>query len=417
MVAMIFPIGSLLLGTAFLLLGTGLLNTLLALRGSIEAYSDPVLGLIMSGYFIGFFFGTFLALPMIRRIGHIRTFASCAALLACFSLLHAILIDSFAWFVLRVATGIVLVSLYTVIESWLNGQTPAEQRGRVFAIYMVVNLSALAASQGLLVFASPSTFILFSVTAIFICVSLVPVTWTRMSPPELQEVSRIKVRRIRKLAPVAIAAVVFSGFAMGAFWGLAPVYAERIGLEREAIAWFVSITILGGVLLQYPLGRYSDSHDRRKVIFFSSFIATVAALVMAALSFAGPWVMLAALLYGSMAFATYPLAVAHLMDHLENDEILGGGSTLLLLYGLASAVGPALAGVLMGYIGAQALPLFFAATQACLVLYIVFRLSVRKRLDPDSPSPFVAMVRTTPTVLEMLPEDEQVQESLDLPEP
>lgn len=414
MATMILPIGTLLLGTAFLLLGTGLLNTLLALRGNLEAYSDPVLGLIMSGYFIGFFLGTFLALPMIRRIGHIRAFASCAALLACFSLLHAILVDSIAWFLLRVATGIVLVSLYTVIESWLNGQTPAEQRGRVFAIYMVVNLSALAASQGLLVFASPSSFVLFSIAAIFVCVSLVPVTWTRMVQPEIQQVSRIKIRRIRELAPVAIAAVVFSGFAMGAFWGLAPVYAERIGLERHSIAWFISITILGGVLLQYPLGRYSDTHDRRKVIFFSSAIAAIAALAMAALSFAGPWIMLAAFVYGSMAFATYPLAVAHLMDHLDNGEVLGGGSTLLLLYGLGSAIGPALAGRLMGSLGAQALPLFFAITQASLVLYIIFRLSVRKRLSPDSPSPFVAMVRTTPTVLEMLPEDEQVQERLDL---
>lgn len=414
---MILPISALLLGTAFLLLGTGLLNTLLALRGSLESYSEPVLGLIMSGYFVGFLFGTFIALPMIRRIGHIRAFASCAALLACFALLHAIWIDSFTWFVLRVLTGTMLVCLYTIIESWLNGQTPTEQRGRVFAIYMIVNLGALAASQGLLLLASPSGFVLFSIVAIFVSISLVPITWTRMAQPEMLEISSIKFSRIRSVAPVSIAAVVFSGFAMGAFWGLAPLYAERIGLDRESIAWFVSITIIGGVLLQYPLGRYSDTHDRRKVIFFSSLIAAIAAVAMVMLSFAGPWVMLAALVYGSMAFATYPLAVAHLMDHLDNDEILGGGSALLLMYGATSALGPAIAGQLMGSLGPHALPLFFAVTQACLVLYIIVRLGVRKRLDPDSHAPFIAMVRTSPTVLEMLPEDEQVQECLNLPDP
>lgn len=412
----ILPISSLLLGTAFLLLGTGLLSTLLALRGSLEAYSEPVLGLIMSGYFIGFLFGTFIALPMIRRIGHIRAFASCAALLACFSLLHAIWIDSAVWFVLRVLTGTVLVCLYTIIESWLNGQTPTEQRGRVFAIYMIVNLAALATSQSLLLLASPSSFILFSVAAICVSISLVPVTWTRMAQPGVMQISRIKLSRIRSIAPVSIAAVIFSGFAMGAFWGLAPLYAERIGFDRESIAWFISITIIGGILLQYPMGRYSDTHDRRKVILLSSLIATIAAIAMTMLSFIGPWVMLAALIYGSMAFATYPLAMAHLMDHLDNSEVLGGGSTLLLIYGAASALGPIIAGQLMGSLGPHALPLFYAVNQACLVVYIIVRLNIRKRLDPNSPEPFVAMVRTSPTILEMLPEDEQVQLDLQIPE-
>ncbi|PKO52449.1 MAG: MFS transporter, partial [Betaproteobacteria bacterium HGW-Betaproteobacteria-21] len=46
MIPHLIPIGALLAGIALLLLGTGLLNTVLALRGSLEGYTDATLGLI-----------------------------------------------------------------------------------------------------------------------------------------------------------------------------------------------------------------------------------------------------------------------------------------------------------------------------------------------------------------------------------
>ncbi|MEE4464409.1 MFS transporter, partial [Azotobacter chroococcum] len=77
MLSQIAPIGSLLGGVALLLLGNGLLNTLLTLRGVAEGYSTGLLGLLMSGYFVGYLLGTWLTVPLIRRIGHIRAFACC----------------------------------------------------------------------------------------------------------------------------------------------------------------------------------------------------------------------------------------------------------------------------------------------------------------------------------------------------
>ena len=62
MLKLIFPIAALLLAVALLLLGTGLLNTLVAVRAGLEGYSDGLIGVIMSGYFVGFFIGTFLQL-------------------------------------------------------------------------------------------------------------------------------------------------------------------------------------------------------------------------------------------------------------------------------------------------------------------------------------------------------------------
>src|SRR5690606_38155422 len=114
---------------------------------------------------------------------------------------------------------------------------------------------------------------------------------------------------------------------------------------------------------------------------------------MALLALFGHWILLAAVLYGSAAFAIYPLAVAHLMDEIEGYEILAGGSALLLIYGLGCALGPAIAGQLMQSLSHLALPVFFAVTHAVLALYIVYRLSVRKARTVLEPTPFTAMVR------------------------
>ncbi|MEZ5528645.1 MAG: MFS transporter [Porticoccaceae bacterium] len=412
MLTLIVPICALLTGIGLLLLGTGLLNTLLALRGGMEGYTDSVMGIIMSGYFIGFIVGTFLALPLIKRIGHIRAFAFCAAFTSCFALLHVVYINPVSWFLLRVATGTTLVILYTVIESWLNGQTASSQRGKVFAVYMIVNLVALAATQQFLRLAGADSFLLFALAAIFISTSVASVTWTRMVQPEVNDVTRMKLAAIWKVAPVAVAGALFSGLAMGAFWGLGAVFASRVGLDATGVATFMSLAILGGAVFQYPLGRYSDSQDRRRVLLQVSAAGALGALLLAALSFAGGWLLLAGVIYGGLAFAIYPVAVAHLVDHLEPAQILPGGSTLLLLHGAAAAVGPALAGVLMELIGPQALPLYFLLMQMGLALFTARKLTVKVVDEAENPSHFVAMVRTTPTALEMHPEEPIEEEKL-----
>ena len=54
------------------------------------------------------------------RVGHIRVFAAFASIASIVILMHSILINPFTWFILRVITGISMVSIYTIAESWLN---------------------------------------------------------------------------------------------------------------------------------------------------------------------------------------------------------------------------------------------------------------------------------------------------------
>jgi MFS family permease len=406
--SLIAPISSLLSGVALLLLGNGLLNTLLTLRGAAEGYSTGMLGLIMSGYFVGFLLGTWLAIPLVRRVGHIRAFAFFSALAAISALLHILLVNPWAWLGLRVLYGLALVSLYMVIESWLNAQVPSENRGQVFAIYMMVNLGALAAAQQLLNLSSPSDFVLFVLAALLISTALMPMTLTRQAQPSLPETMHVDLRQLLRVAPVAIAAAALSGLALGGFWGMAPVYASLSGFDTSGVGMLMTATILGGALLQLPIGHYSDRHDRRKVLLWVVLLAVLVALSMTLLP-TGPWLLAAIFVWGGLTFAIYPIAVAQMVDQLHSDEILAGSSGLLIANGIGSVCGPLLAGLLMQQFGPHALPLFFALTLSLLAAYTFYRLRHVTDLVSEPHGHFMPMLRTSQAVLELIPESPFVE--------
>lgn len=406
MFSTIIRLSALLSGVALLLLGSGLLGTLLGVRGSIEGYDDQVLGLIMSGYFLGFFLGTFLAPAAIRRMGHIRAFSFYGALFASSVLLHAIWVEPFAWGLLRIGTGIAVVGLYTVIESWLNAAVESAQRGRVFAVYMGINLGALALGQQLLRLAPVESFALFSLAAILVCVAMLPVSATRMVQPVMPPAARIGAPRLFRIAPAAAAGALFSGLSIGTLWGLGPVYAGRLGLGVDGVATFMTITIIGGAVLQWPIGRLSDSGDRRHMLALACVGAALAAGLAMFLSSPAAWLLYAVFfVYGGLSFAVYPVAVAHLLDHVPPEDLLAACSTVLLLHGIGAALGPALAGFAMLRLGAQAFPGYLMLVHLLLALYVFTRLFARQR-EVRGEGHFHPMLRTSPTAMEMLPEVE-----------
>lgn len=396
---------ALLLGVALLLTGSGLLGTLLAVRGGLAGFDARTLGLIMSGYFAGFFVGTFFAPPLIRRIGHIRAFAFYASLAAIAVLLHPLWMNPWGWGLLRLVTGIALVGLYTVIESWLNAEPDARRRSRVFSLYMMINLSALALGQVLLTAGDASAPAMFTLTAILVCAAVMPVATTRLAQPEVPQVPRLKLHTLYQLAPVATIAAALAGLAMGGFWGLLPVYAQQIGQDADGVAMFMLTAIAGGALLQWPIGRISDGHDRRIALVVTSVLAAGIAIAAAIPAVQAHSRVLFALffVYGGLAFALYPFAVAHMLDYLPREHMLSGCSSLLLINGVGSAIGPALAGGAMQKFGPAALPLYFALMLLALAGFTLARL-LRFRRERTHPAPFRPMVRTTPAALELMPE-------------
>lgn len=402
------PISAILSSVALLLLGNGLLNTLLPLKAADQGYSTALIGVMMSAYFAGFACGTFVSGRLIQRVGHIRTFAFCAAICASMVLLHSMWINAWAWMVLRFVYGLAFVTLMTVIESWLNARTGSADRGKVFAVYMVVNLGAIAVAQQFLRLDGEETFQLFIIAAIFLCWALLPITVTRRPQPEVPKRAKSSLKALVRFAPLPVASAALSGLAMGAFWGMAPLYASKLGFDFAGVGLLMSVTIVGGAILQIPVGRFSDRHDRRKVLASVALLAALVAILMALLSDQGLLLVLF-FIWGGMSFSLYPLAVAQLLDQLHPDEVVSGTTDMLVLHGAGAAVAPLLAGAIMNVIGPQGLPLYIALVLAALTMFATREIRRVSVLTAGEHAHFEPMVQTSHEVLEMI-EKEQTQD-------
>jgi MFS family permease len=395
---------SLLASVALLLAGNGLLGLLVVVRAGAAGFGPTATGWLMSGYFAGFFLGTFTAMPLIRRVGHIRSFSILGVVAAVSAMLYPIWMHPQAWIGLRILTGMALVGLCTVLESWLNTQGNPAQRSRLFSAYMMVSLLALSAGQLLINSQPAGSYVLFSTVAILVSLAVVPIAMTRLPQPVLVEAPRVMLADTARQAPAAALGALLAGLVLGGFWGMGPAFAAGIGLTRGQVSVFMSVAILGGALMQWPIGRASDRHDRRSALALSAGLASLVAVAMALEPVASlPWVGFEVFLLGGLVFALYPLCVAHLLDHLPSRSVLSGCSALLLINGIGAALGPVMFGALMAHYGARALPLGFALLLALLALFSGGRRMLRARALPR-PARFRTMLRTTPVALSLLPE-------------
>lgn len=126
----LFSIAAILLSTAFLLVGNGLMSTLTPLRAQLDGFSGITIGAMGSFYFAGFVIGCFAGPRLLARVGHIRTFAVGAALTAATVLLQALFLEPLVWFLVRAAFGFCAACVFM---AWKAGSTTVPPTRRVGA--------------------------------------------------------------------------------------------------------------------------------------------------------------------------------------------------------------------------------------------------------------------------------------------
>lgn len=388
-------VSALLLSVAILLVGNGLQGTLIGIRAGIEAFSPPALGVVAAAYYLGFSFGCLSGSWFIRRVGHIRTFAVLASVASASALIHALLVTPLTWALLRIVTGVCLAGLYMVIESWLNGRVDNRQRGGLLAIYMIVNFGGAAAGQQLLRVADPASFELFVLSSVLISLALVPVALTTSVAPAPVVTGRLNLVALYRMSPLGSMTTFGAGLSNAAFWGLAPLYGLKVGLDTGRIATLMSVIVIGGVALQWPVGRLSDRFDRRHVIAATT---TLLAAVSVALCVIAPddwWLLLSgAFVFGGFSLTLYSLAVAHTNDHTGGTDLVQVSAGLLLMFGAGSVLGPIVAGYAMQAFGPAALFAYVAAVATGMTLFALYRMTRREAVPLDNQTGFVAVPPT-----------------------
>lgn len=394
---------ALFLGIALLMLGNGLQGTLLGLRATLEGFPTLVTGLVMSGYYTGFLAGSTVTPMLVKRVGHIRVFAALASLASTSALIHAVFLEPIVWIAMRLLTGFCFAGLYVVAESWLNNMADNTTRGQLLSVYMVIVFGSIACGQFLLNLADPGSFELFILISVLVSFALVPISLTPHPMPDFTTPANLSLKRLYKISPLGVIGSLGVGTAQGALFGMGAVYAKSIGLSLGEIAWFMAIIVIGGVVFQWPAGHLSDKFDRRRIITLITFSAAAIACVIVFLPTTSSWVLFPLVcLFGGLCLPLYSLCIAHTNDYLEPEQMVAASSSLVLIGGIGSSVGPLMVSALMSGIGPAGFFWFLAAIQASIGVFAIWRMGIRKAKPLEEQGHYAAIpFRTSPVVAAM----------------
>ena len=415
------PFRALYFASLMMLIGSGLLSTYLALRLAADHVDSLWVGALMAANYFGLVLGGKIGHRLIARVGHIRAYSACAGIVGAAVLGHGLVDWLPAWLFLRVIVGLGMMCQYMVIESWLNEQAEAKQRGIVFSGYMIASYLGLVLGQLILVMHPGLGLELLMLVALCFALCLVPVALTQRIHPAALHPAPMEPRFFIKRVPQSLSTVLGAGLIVGSFYGLAPLYASQQGLSTEQVGLFMGSCIFAGLLVQWPLGWLSDRYDRALLIRCFAFSLALAALPLAIMKQVPLEVLfIAGFLCSLVQFCLYPLAVAFSNDHVEGDRRVSLTAMLLVTYGVGASIGPLVAGVLMKLFGSQMLYAFFSFFALVLVWRIRPKAVTNLHQVDDAPLHHVAMpdsMSSSPLVACLDPRvDEQVvQEQMQNP--
>lgn len=393
----------------------GAQGSLLGIRAELEGFDTLATGLLMSGYYLGFLLGSLRAPAIIQRVGHVRAFAALTALASMTILVHSVIVDPWTWGVMRLLTGFAVSAIYVVAESWLNQAADNRTRGQLLSLYMITMLAGLSGGQFLLNISDPRSFELFTLISILISLAAIPILLTATPMPPFAAARPVSVVTLYRVAPTGLVGSFLINACYAMALGMGAVYASRMGMRVSEISLFIAVLLIGGMLMQWPLGKLSDRMDRRTVIAGAAFAALIFAVASALVGVSGGvGYLLLALLFGGSCFPLLALYLALTNDQLEADQAVGASSALLLVGGVGASIGPFMVSLAMDSWGPSSFFWSLAAMAGLMTAHAVYKRLTDPFTTSTEPSSFQmqAPFPVGSVLMDPLPEDAQQAEPL-----
>lgn len=383
---------------------SGFFLTFLSL--AMHKHDEPplMIGAMTGVFYAGLVCGSFRIEAFITRVGHIRAFSTFASLLAVISLLHGIFYNMPLWLVLRFITGFGTAGIFVVIESWFLCGTTASIRGRMLSLYMITFYAAEALGQLLINIKTHNALLLYGIAAMLCSLSVIPLAMTRTSTPELTEASNMSLKTLCKKTTSSVFGCFFAGMILSATYALLPILSSEIYHNTSNTSVFMFCFIIGGMLLQYPVGRFSDRLDRRLTVIMICFFAIICSvLLMYAIT--SYYLALALItLFGGLATTIYPVCISYACDSLDTKNIVAGIQGLLLSYSIGSMIGPFIAPFFMHDLNETNIFVYFIIMFGLTAILFAWRKTQTQ--SPPQEEPFQVMRQTTPVLANIDPRAE-----------
>lgn len=304
----------------------------------------------------------------IRRIGHIRAFAIFASMNSAAIIAQSLVLDIPTWTCLRFAIGVCAAGLFVVIESWLLLLSTIQTRGKLLSLYG----RHLRLTRSRPIHSQPHALgkprPLCHIRAPLLSLCHPRLRDEKRRPQYSEDTSVMTIFHIAKKCPFGVTGCLLAGMILSAFYSLGPVFAEKTLGSISQVSAFMGYTILGGLVLQWPLGHLSDIFDRLKMVLL---VAMILVCITTALFFSLPYTYLIALsiLFGGFSFTLYPLSITFTSDHFHSSKIVSVTSALYAVYGFGSIIGPLVSPLFMYMTRPSGLFLYDTLLTVCLIVF------------------------------------------------
>lgn len=399
-----------LLSLFILTLGSGLLMTLLPLRLHAAHASVMVIGANTAAYYAGLVIGSFRIERFIQRVGHIRAFSAFASAFAVICLLQGLWPNPWFWVATRLVGGFCTAALFIVIESWLLAVSTINTRGQILAFYMIALYGAQAFGQLLLVTSPLKSLVPFILISMLASLAVIPLAMTKAVTPECQAPSTLTIKKLYRLSASGLLGSFASGLLLSVVYGLLPLFFAQLHLSVHKIAILMAAIIFGGMCLQYPIGRLSDTFDRRIMLIIMSLLTATTSLLLLLFVRDMHWAISLTLgfLLGGTVFTLYPLSISLASDNVNPNDIVAATQSLLLIYSIGATVGPLIATVFMHTITyGYGLLTYLLIIPLLLAAFLLWLKSTRTVLPDGYPQAFVSVPQTTPISAELDPRTDE----------
>lgn|GEM_PF-218283 len=406
------PIIAPLISTVLFMLGSGYLTTFISIRMSESGHSAQAIGMVASAFYIGLVIGGFQISKLIVKIGHLRVFTIFVGIFNTVCLLHILSDNVYLWFVLRFIAGMALSGFYITVESWLLECSNATNRGTTLGLYMIALSTAQAFSQLLLQKYKVMSLYPFIIITTLLSLSIIPVAVAKNKKAQDHEIELVSLSSLSKVASSSLAICLVSGLFLSVIYSLLPVFFNGLTEDSEKTSYLMFATMIGGMLIQYPVGLLSDNFDRRKVmigvsVFLVGILSYSVFVGFSNMSFMS--LMAVSFLLGGMGFIFYPMALSMVCDNLRSANVVSVTQKLSMVEGVGAIMGPIIAPLFIYYFGTKGLSIYFITATACLVAFLTLRVSQKERVSNNS---FSMAVHTTPILAELDPRSDEDEEEV-----
>ncbi|MBA4493382.1 MFS transporter [Paenactinomyces guangxiensis] len=355
----------------------GLLIPLLTTLLEEQGVSSSSNGLSAAALYAGILVMSPICAPVVKRIGYKRSIIIGLLITTAAVILFPMFTGIWIWSLLRFWVGVGDSLLHYATQLWITATAPLDERGKRISQYgfcygLGFGIGPLGMNLLELGFIVP-----FMVLAVVLGITLYFTRLLDSGRPDLDGTEEkrkesVKLWKIYRIALIALCPPILYGLLETALAGNFPVYGLREGISKAWISVLISAFVWGSLAFQVPLGILGDKIGRKNILIIACFLGSVGMAVMPLLVSNVLLLFIAFLLVGGVVGSLFSLGLAYLTDLLPARYLPAANAVASVHFSVGSILGPYVGGVLIQWIGGNALFYFLSIALASFVLLAIF---------------------------------------------